>query len=513
MMGAEKRIQLIAKDIIDHFENRIGVMEGKGMVVVMSRRIAVELYEEIIKLRPQWHSDDDHKGFLKAVITGSASDPLPFQAHIRNRKGRELMARRMKDPENELKLAIVRDMWLTGFDVPSLHTMYVDKPMKDHGLMQAIARVNRIYKDKQGGLIVDYIGIAPMLKEALARYADNERNKPTIPQEEAVSLMLEKYEIVKGILHGFDYQRYFSQKATERTKVISEAIDFILGLENGKKRYLQAVTELSYAFSLSVPNDEAMKIRDEVGLFQAVRAGIAKLDVGTRGGPTQEDYDHAIRQIVSNAIASNEVIDIFRAAGMETPNVSVLSDEFLEEVKHMEHKNIAFELLRRLLNDEVVTMERKYLVKSRSFATMLEDTIRKYQNRTVEAAQVIAELVELAKKIREEKDRGTKMDLSDNEVAFYDALCVNESAVLELGDETLRKIAQELVVMLRKNTTIDWTLKESIRAKLRVYVKRLLNKYDYPPDKQESATRTVLEQAEILCKDWAGEALSAADQG
>ena len=508
MMGAEKRIQLIAKDIVDHFENRLSVMEGKGMVVVMSRRIAVELYSEIVKLRPQWHSDDDHKGFLKAVITGAASDPLPFQSHIRNKKGRELMAKRMRDPEDELKIAIVRDMWLTGFDVPSLHTMYVDKPMKDHGLMQAIARVNRVYKDKQGGLIVDYIGIAPMLKEALAHYADGDREKPTIPQEEAVSVMLEKYEIVRGILHGFDYARYFSKKATERTKVISEAIDFVLGREDGKQRYLQAVTELSYAFSLSVPNEEAMKIRDEVGLFQAVRAGISKLEIGTRGGPSQDDYDHAIRQIVSNAIASNEVIDIFRAAGMEAPNVSVLSDEFLEEVKHLEHKNIAFELLKRLLNDEVVAMERKYLVKSRSFATMLEDTIRKYQNRTLEAAQVIAELVKLAKQIREEKNRGGKMNLTENELAFYDALCVNESAVLELGDETLRKIAQELVVMLRKNTTIDWTLKESIRAKLRVYVKRLLNKYKYPPDKQESATRTVLEQAEILCRDWAGEALS-----
>ena len=506
MVGSSKRVKLIAKDLIDHFEARRGAVEGKGMFVAMSRRIAVELYDEIIKLRPKWHSDEINKGFIKVVMTGSAADPANFQKHIYTKDERERLANRMKDPEDGLKFVIVRDMWLTGFDVPCLHTMYIDKPMRGHGLMQAIARVNRVYKDKQGGLIVDYLGIAPSLKEALAYYADSEKEKPTIPQEEAVSVMLEKYEIIKGIYHGFDYSAYYSIKASERTRVISGAMDYVLSLEKGKDRYLKAVTELSHAFSLAVPSDESIQIRDEVAFFQAVGAGIRKFDLaGGSGGPTEEDYDQAIKQIVSNAIVSDEVVNVFDAAGLKSPNVAVLSDEFLAEVQNLEHKNLALELLKKLLNDEIRTMQRKYLVKSRSFAKMLEDTIRKYQNQTIEAAQVIAELVELAKKIQEEKNRGKDLKLTDDEIAFYDALCQNESAIRELGDETLRKIAQELVAMLRKNTSIDWTLKEQVRAKLRVYVKKLLNKYRYPPDKQESATRTVLEQAEILCKDWSGE--------
>ncbi len=506
MVGSSKRIKLIAKDLVDHFEARRGTIEGKGMFVAMSRRIAVELYDEIIKLRPKWHNDDINKGFIKVVMTGSASDPANFQRHIYTKDKRELLANRMKDAANDLKFAIVRDMWLTGFDVPSLHTMYIDKPMRGHGLMQAIARVNRVYKDKQGGLIVDYLGIAPALKEALTYYADSGKEKPTIPQEEAVSVMLEKYEIVKAIYHKFDYSAYFSSKASARTRVISGAMDYVLSLDKGKERYLKAVTELSHAFSLAVPSDESLKIRDEVAFFQAVGAGIRKFEMsGGQGGPTQEDYDQAIKQIVSNAIVSDKVVNVFDAAGLKSPNVAVLSDEFLAEVQNLEHKNLALELLKKLLNDEIRTMQKKYLVKSRSFAKMLEDTIRRYQNQTIEAAQVIAELVDLAKKIQEEKNRGKDLKLTDDEIAFYDALCQNESAVRELGDETLRKIAQELVAMLRRNTTIDWTLKEQVRAKLRVYVKKLLNKYKYPPDKQETATRTVLEQAEILCKDWSGE--------
>ena len=506
MIGAQKRISLIAKDIVDHFEARLGAIEGKGMIVAMSRRIAVELYEEIIKLRPQWFNSDDKKGFLKVVITGSAADPQNFQPHIRSKQERENMADRMRDSEDELKLVIVRDMWLTGFDVPSLHTMYIDKPMKGHGLMQAIARVNRVYKDKQGGLIVDYLGIAQQLKEAMADYTDSERKEATIPQEQAVSVMLEKYEVVKGLVHGFDYSAYFSGKHGAVNKMIVAAADFILQLEDGKKRYLQAVQELSFAFSLAVPSDEALKIRDEVGFFQTVRGYIIKLESGGGlGGPTEEDYDLAIKQIVSNAVVPEGVIDVFTAAGLKRPDVSILSDEFLEEVKNLEHKNVALELLKRLLNNEILTMQKKFLVKSRSFSEMLEMTIRKYQNQTIESAQVIAELVELAKKIREEKNRGTDLHLSEDEVAFYDALCVNDSAVMELGDDALKQIARELVVMLRKNTTIDWTLKESIQAKLRVMVKKLLKKYNYPPDKQEVATKTVLEQAEILCKDWSGD--------
>lgn len=506
MVGSDKRIKLIAKDVVDHFEARRDAIEGKGMFVSMSRRIAVELYDEIIKLRPQWHNDDINKGFIKVVMTGSASDPASFQKHIHTKDERELIAKRMKEPKDELKFVIVRDMWLTGFDVPVLHTMYIDKPMQGHGLMQAIARVNRVYKDKQGGLIVDYLGIAPSLKEALSYYADNDKETPTIPQEEAVSVMLEKYEVVKALYHKFDYSTYFSSKASEKTRVISGAMDYILSLDKGKDRYLKAVTELSHAFSLAVPSDESLQIRDDVAFFQAVSAVIRKFDQnGGQGGPTEEDYDQAIKQIVSNAVVSDEVVNVFDAAGLKSPNIAVLSDEFLEEVRNLEHKNIALELLKKLLNDEIRTMQRKYLVKSRSFVKMLEETIKKYQNQTIEAAQVIAELVELAKKIREEKERGSELNLTEDEIAFYDALCESDSAVMEIGDDTLKQIAQELVAMLRKNTTIDWTLKEQVRAKLRVYVKKLLNKYGYPPDKQEQATKTVLEQAEVLCKDWGNE--------
>ena len=506
MIGSEKRVALIAKDLIEHFEARLGAMDGKGMFVAMSRRIAVELYDEVIKLRPQWHSDDINKGFIKVVMTGAASDPAHYQKHLHTKEERDLLADRIKDPRDDLKLVIVRDMWLTGFDAPSMHTMYIDKPMRGHGLMQAIARVNRVYKDKPGGLIVDYLGIAPALKEALSYYTQEGKEEPTVKQEEAVSVMLEKYETIKSMYHGLDYSLYFSGKAKDKTEIAGSAMDHILGMEDGKKRYMQAVAELSQAFALSVPSEEAIRIREDVAFFQTVRAFIAKFEqTGGLGGPTMDDYDQAIRQIVSDAVVSDKVINIFDAAGLKSPNVAVLSDEFLEEVKGLERKNVALEVLKRLLNDEIRTMEKKFLVKSRSFAKMLEETIKKYQNQTIEAAQVIAELVELAKKIREEKERGKDMNLTEDEVAFYDALCENETAIKELGDGTLKKIAQELVTMLRKNTSIDWTLKESVRAKLRVYVKKLLNKYKYPPDKQEQATKTVLEQAEILCRDWTGE--------
>ena len=506
MLGSEKRIKLIAKDVVDHFEARLAAMDGKGMFVAMSRRIAVELYDEIIKLRPQWGNSDIKEGAIKVVMTGSASDPENYQKHIYTKEERDVLAGRMKDPGDSLKLVIVRDMWLTGFDAPSLHTMYIDKPMKGHGLMQAIARVNRVYNNKPGGLIVDYLGIAPSLKEALSYYTQEGKEQPTIKQEEAIGVMLEKYETVKAMYHAFDYSGYFSNKAKDKAETAGKAMDHILGLEEGKRRYLQAVAELSQAFALSVPSDEALNIRDEVAFFQTVRAFIAKFDqTGGLGGPTMDDYDQAIRQIVSDAVVSDKVVNIFDAAGLKSPNIAVLSDEFLEEVKNLTRKNVALEVLKRLLSDEIRTMERKFLVKSRSFAKMLEETIKKYQNQTIEAAQVIAELVELAKKIREEKNRGVDLNLTEDEVAFYDALCSNDSAVMGLGDDTLKKIAQELVVMLRKNTSIDWTLKETVRAKLRVYVKKLLNKYGYPPDKQEGATKTVLEQAEVLCADWSGE--------
>jgi len=507
MIGSQKRIKLVAADIVDHFEKRLSAMEGKGLIVTMSRRIAVELYEEIIKLRPQWHNDDINEGFIKIVMTGAASDPQNYQKHLHSKEERDILAARIKDPQDSLKLVIVRDMWLTGFDAPCLHTMYIDKPMQGHGLMQAIARVNRIYKDKPGGLIVDYLGIAPSLKNAVSQYTQSGKvEQPAIDQKQAVDVMIEKYEAVKAIYEAFDYQLYFSGNAAERSEIAGKAMDYILGLKDGKKRYAQTVAELSQAFALSVPSLEAMRIRDEVAFFQTVKAFISKFEsTGGLGGPTVEDYDQAIRQIVSDAVATDKVINIFDAAGLKSPDIAVLSDEFLNEVQGLEKKNIALEVLKKLLNDEIRTMQKRYLVKSRTFSKMLENTIKKYQNQTIEAAQVISELVELAKKIREEKNRGIDLKLNDDEVAFYDALCENESAIRELGDVTLKKIAQELVQMLRKNTAIDWTLKESVRAKLRVYVKKLLNKYKYPPDKQEQATVTVLEQAELICADWTGE--------
>ncbi|MEI6498463.1 MAG: type I restriction endonuclease subunit R [bacterium] len=502
MIGSEKRIALVARDIVEHFENRLDVIEGKGMIVAMSRRIAVELYEAIIKLRPDWHSDYDSKGFIKVVMTGSASDPQNFQPHIHNKEALGKMADRMKDPKDELKLVIVRDMWLTGFDVPSMHTMYFDKPMRGHGLMQAIARVNRVYKDKQGGLIVDYLGIAQELKEALSNYTKNDQEETAIPQEEAVSVMLEKYEIVRAMYHGFDYAKFFKATAGQKPRIIREAVDFVLGLEDGSKRYRQGVTELSQAFSLAVPHDKALEIRDDIGFFQAVKASITKLTVVS--GPTEEDYDYAIRQIVSSAVSSDEVVDVFTAAGLDKPNVAILSDEFLEEVRNMEHKNLALEALKKLLNDEIKSISSKNVVKSRSFADLLEATIRRYQNKTIEAAQVIAELINLAKEIRTETEKGKDMGLTDDEVAFYDALSENESAITELGDETLKTISRELVQMLRNSTTIDWAFRDDVKARIRIYIKKLLKKYDYPPDQQEGATQLVLLQAETVCKDWVG---------
>ncbi|MCX6809403.1 MAG: type I restriction endonuclease subunit R [Candidatus Berkelbacteria bacterium] len=504
MVGSEKRIKQIAQDIVEHFENRLDVMDGKGMIVSMSRRIAVELYDEIIKLRPDWHNDSDKKGFIKVIMTGSASDPLPYQKHIRNKESLREMADRMKDPSDELKLVIVRDMWLTGFDVPSMHTMYIDKPMKGHGLMQAIARVNRVYKEKPGGLVVDYLGIAPQLKEALAEYSENDQENTAIDQEKAVSVMLEKFEVLRGIFHEFDYERYFKMKRSDKTKFFGDAMDFVLSIEpdneESKKRFNKAVVELSKAFALAVPHEKALKIKDHVGFFQALKAYVRK--ISPVSGPTEEDYDLAIKQIVSDSIASGEIIDVFKAAGLGKPNVEILSDEFLEEVRGLGRKNVALEILKKLLNDEIRSIMRKNMVKGKSFAEMLEATLIKYQNRTIEAAQVIADLIELAKELRGEVKRGKETGLSDDEIAFYDALAENESAKLEIGDETLKKIAKELVVMMRENATIDWTLRDAIKARMRIYIKKLLKKYDYPPDKQEGATQLVLLQAETIGKDW-----------
>ena len=502
IVGTEKRIGLVAQDIVEHFDKRLEAMEGKAMIVCMSRRIAVELYNEMIKLRPEWHSDDDKQGVIKIVMTGNATDPLDWQQHVRTKARREELAKRFKNPDDPFKIAIVRDMWLTGFDVPPLHTMYIDKPMQGHGLMQAIARVNRVYKDKPGGLIVDYLGLAYHLQKALATYTEAGHPAETPDQNEAVNELLKRYEICRGLFHGFDWSKFFKGIAKEKLGVLPLAQEHILQQDDGKRRLLQAVRELSLAFALAVPDDRALAIRDDVSFFQAVRAALVKSTVD--GEKSAEDIDQAIRQILSRAVAaSDQVIDIFAAAGLKKPEISILSEEFLAEVKDMPQKNLAIELLRKLLNDELKMRMKKNLVQSRSFTELLERTIRSYQNRTLESAEVIAELIKLAEDIREAQKRGEKLHMSDDEIAFYDALEVNDSAVKVLGDDTLKNIARELVETVRNNATIDWTVRETVRAKLRVMVKRILRKYGYPPDMQEKATQTVLEQAEVIAKDWA----------
>lgn len=504
LVGSEKRIRLVAQDIVKHWEERLDAMDGKALIVCMSRRICVELYKELIKLRPDWHSAKDEEGTLKVVMTGQASDPTDWQQHIRTKRGREEMAKRFKKAGDPLKLVIVRDMWLTGFDAPCLHTMYVDKPMTGHNLMQAIARVNRVFRNKPGGLVVDYLGIAAELKKALAQYTNADREDTGIPIDEALGVLIEKYEVVQGIMHGFDYSKFFTGTAAERVSVIPEALDFILQQENGEARFVQAVTELSKAFALVATHDQAVKLREEVAFFQCLRAQFAKLSsAGTGGGPSKEDLDAAVRQIISKSVASDEVIDIFAAAGMERPDISILSDEFLAEVRDMPQRNLALEVLRKLLGDEIKARSRKNFVQSRSFGEMLERSIKKYQNRSIDAAQVITELVELAKEMREARQRGESLGLTEDEEAFYDALEVNDSAVAVLGDKALCAIARELVETVRRNVTIDWTVKESVRAKLRVMVKKILKKHGYPPDMQAQATETVLKQAELLCADWA----------
>lgn len=503
MVGTDKRIGLVARDLVEHFEKRLDVIEGKALVVCMSRRICVELYEAIRKLRPNWHHDDDLRGGLKVVMTGSASE-TEWQMHIRSKARREEIAKRFKNPDDPLRMVIVRDMWLTGFDVPCLHTMYVDKPMQGHGLMQTIARVNRVFRDKPGGLVVDYLGLAAELQKAMANYTQSGGKGVTaIDQVQAVAVMLEKYEICRGLFHGFDYSLFFKGEPQERLSVLPRAQEHILSVENGADRLIAAVNALSKSFALAVPHEDALRIQDDVGFFQAVRSAIRKTTGSGGGDRADEDIELAIRQIVSRAVASDKVLDLFSAAGLKKPNISILSEEFLAEVKHIPHKNLAAELLRRLLTDEIRTLKRTNLVKARSFAEMLEKTIRAYQNRSIEAAAVIQELIDLARDMREAHRLGEELGLSTEEVAFYDALEVNDSAVKVLGDEVLRAIAQELVETVRRNTTIDWTVKETVRAKLRTMVKRILRKHGYPPDKQEKATQTVLEQAELLCANWA----------
>ena len=502
MVGAEKRVALVANDLVEHFLKRLEAVDGKGMIVCMSRRIAVDMYTAIQKLRPDWHSDDDNEGMMKIVMSGSASDCQEWQPHIRNKAGREALAKRFKKPEDNLKLVIVRDMWLTGFDCPSLHTMYVDKPMNGHSLMQAIARVNRVFRDKPGGLVVDYLGLADSLKRALAQYTESGGSgDAAIDQEQAVSVFMEKYEIVAAMLHGFDYYSVIQGTYEQRLAGIVRAMEFVLGIEDGKKRFLLAVSLLSKAFALAVPHPKALALRDEVGFFQDVRAALVKT-TGDEQGRTPDDIETAIRQLVSRSITSNEVVDIFTAAGLDKPDISILSDEFLEEVKHLPQRNLALELLKKLLNDEIKSRSRKNVVLARSFAEMLEESVRKYQNRAIETAEIIQELIRLAKDLREAGKRGEKMGLNDDEVAFYDALADNGSAVKIMGDDQLKVLAMELVLRVRQSITIDWTLRENARATIRVLVKRILRQFGYPPDMEQKAIKLILEQAEVICADW-----------
>lgn len=501
IVGHKDRLRVIAADIVDHFEKRREAFEGKGMIVCMSRRVAVELYEEIIKIRPSWHDSDLKKGAIKVVMTSSSSDPVNWQIHHTTKQDRKAVGERFKDENDNLKLVIVRDMWLTGFDVPCLHTMYVDKPMRGHNLMQAIARVNRVFKDKPGGLIVDYIGIASDLKTALATYtASGGKGAPAFDQSEAIATMLEKFEIVEQMFANFNYKDYFSADTRQKLTIILEAQEHILGLEDGKNRYIKQVSLLSQAFALSVPNLKAMEIKNEVGFFQAVKARLTKFEPAG-SGKSDAEIETAIRQIVDKAVVSEGIVDVFDAAGIKKPDISILSDEFLAEIQGMERKNLSLELLKKLLNDEIRTRNRKNFIQSRKLSEMLESAIKKYQNNLLTTTQVIDELIMLAKDIRESDKRGQKLNLGEDELAFYDALANNDSAKEVLGDKQLAAIAIEVFKSVRGNATIDWTLKESVRARLRRDVKRILNRYGYPPDQQLLATENILKQAELMADE------------
>ncbi|WP_028306817.1 type I restriction endonuclease subunit R [Desulfitibacter alkalitolerans] len=501
LIGSENRINLVAQDIVNHFEQRQEVFDGKGMIVSMSRRIAADLYDEIVKIKPQWHSNDLKKGVIKVVMTSSSSDGPQISKHHTTKEQRRLLADRMKDPEDELKLVIVRDMWLTGFDAPSMHTLYIDKPMKGHNLMQAIARVNRVYKDKPGGLVVDYLGIASDLKKALAFYSDSGgKGDPAIAQEKAVQLMLEKLEVVSQMYHGFSYENYFDADTSMKLSIILAAEEHILGLENGKKRYIDEVTAFSKAFAIAIPHEQAMDVKDEVAFFQAVKSRLAKFD-STGTSKTNEEMDTAIRQVIDKALVTEQVIDVFDAAGIKKPDISILSEEFLLEVKNMEHKNVALEVLKKLLNDEIKSRTKKNMVQSKALMEMLESSIKKYHNKIMTAAEVIEELIALSKDIQKMDKEPQEMGLSEYEYAFYTAIANNNSAKELMQKDKLRELAVVLFEKVRDNASIDWTIKESVKAKLKVIVKRTLRQFGYPPDMQKLATETVLKQAELIAEE------------
>lgn len=513
IVGHPERLKNLARDIVTHYEKRAEVFEGKAMIVTMSRRIAVALYSEIIALRPDWHSDDLKKGTLKVVMTSSSSDKMEFDPedpeslvipaiHRTNKENRRLLSDRMKDPQDSLKLVIVRDMWLTGFDVPCLHTLYIDKLMKKHTLMQAIARVNRVFMDKPGGLVVDYIGIGSALKEALAFYSNSGgKGDPAETIAKALELLLEKIEVVRQMFHGFDYMRFFKVSTSERLSIILQAEEFILSKEQGKDRFIKESTALSKLFALAVPHEDALALTNEISFFQSVRARLLKFEGDGENGD-KKNYESAIRQIVNQAVESTEVVDIFDAAGIKKPEISLLSEDFLQEIKEMKQKNLGLELLKKILNDEIKVRQKYNIVEGKNLLDMLETSIKKYQNNLLSTAEIIEELLELARQIRTVDGLADKLKLTKDEFAFYSALEVNDSAVKILGDEVLKHIAQEIADKVRKNATIDWAMKESARAKLMVIVKRTLNKYGYPPDKQQKAVDTVLKQAEVLADFW-----------
>ncbi|KKI90683.1 DEAD/DEAH box helicase [Bacillus sp. SA1-12] len=502
LAGANERLKRLAKDVVNHFENRQNAIFGKGMLVVMSRRIAIDLYKEIIKLRPEWHSDDDDKGVIKIVMTGSSSDPEDWQPFIGNKRRREYLAKRMKDNNDPLKLVIVRDMWLTGFDVPSMHTMYVDKPMKGHNLMQAIARVNRVFRDKPGGLVVDYIGIADNLKEALSQYTDSDKENAGVDTSVAVDIMMEKYELIQELLYEHNYSKFQSDKPTERMQAIIETVDFVIGLgEDHKKQFLRLVTELAKAFALCSTEEAAQEINEEIGFFKAVKSGIIKLLPEDKKKKTQAQLDAQINQLISKSIISEEVVDIYQSLGLDKPDISILSDGFLAEVKALPHKNLAVELLNRLLNGKVKHIQRRNLVQAKKFSDLLEGAIQKYNKRTIETSKVIEELIELAKEVNDAYKRGEESGLSQEEIAFYDALSSHETAKEVMGDEILKAIAHELTKAIKSNMSIDWNLRSSARAKMRITVRRLLKKYGYPPDLQKMAVETVVQQAELMASN------------
>lgn len=513
LVGAKKRLAQVAADLVAHLENRIEGMDGKAMAVCMSRRICVDLYNEIIALRPEWHSEDDDKGAIKIVMTGSASDPLDWQQHIGGKRRRDGLAKRAKKLDDPLKLVIVRDMWLTGFDAPCMHTMYVDKPMRGHGLMQAIARVNRVFRDKPGGLIVDYIGIATNLKKALAQYSQSDRDKTGIDEEEAVAVLMEKYEVVRDMFAGHDYSLGTYGTPPQRLRALADGIDFILkrqeaeaekaeGLEAKKlarRRYQDAVLELSKAYALASASDEAAAIRDEVGFFQAVRAALVKTTAS--GKLSDRAKSLAVEQLLNQAVASAEIVDVLQAAGLQSPDISILSDQFLADVQKMERKNLALEALRKLLNGEIKSRSKSNVVQARAFSARLEEAVARYHANAISTVEMIQELIALAKEMQAAAARGEELGLSPEEEAFYDALAANQSAVEAMGDERLRVIAHELVEQMRKSVTVDWHHKASARAKMRILVKRILKHYGYPPDLELEAVQTVLAQAELLLRE------------